>query len=115
MWQVTDQTEATSFVAELLKCRNCVQHFIVYERQKFSKSKARMIYKDLRESYSLLSRKNSILRVAIDVLDISQLSDIYQMKMYAGPDSGLPRFLLVLQNTPLQQNVILSLGRKPIT
>ena len=37
MWQVTDQTEATSFMAELLQCRNCAQHFIVYERQKFSK------------------------------------------------------------------------------
>ena len=54
MWQVTDQIEATSFAAELLKCGNSVQHFIVYERQKFSsQNQASMIYKDLRESYSL--------------------------------------------------------------
>ena len=53
MGQVTDQTETTSFVAELLKCGNCAQHFIVYERQKFPS----MIHKDLRESYSLLQER----------------------------------------------------------
>ena len=39
---------------------------------------------DLRESYSLLQGRTFILCVAIDVLDIFQLSDVYQMKMYAG-------------------------------
>ena len=54
MWQVTDQTEANSFAAELLNCGNCAQHFIVYERQNFpSQNQACMIYKDLHESYSL--------------------------------------------------------------
>ena len=41
------------FLAELLKFGNCAQHFIVYERQKFPS----MIYKDLRESYSLLQER----------------------------------------------------------
>ena len=27
MWQVTDQTEAASFMAEVLKCGNCAQSF----------------------------------------------------------------------------------------
>ena len=40
MWHVTDQTEATNFVAEVLKCRNCAQQIIVYERQKFSMPKS---------------------------------------------------------------------------
>ena len=39
MWHITDQTEATSFVAELSKSGKRAQH-IVYERQKFSKSKS---------------------------------------------------------------------------
>ena len=55
MWHITDQTEATSFVAQFLKCGNCAQHIVVYERQKFpSQNQAGMIYKDLRESCSLL-------------------------------------------------------------
>ena len=54
MWQVIDQTEATSFAAELLKCGNCAQHFIVYERQKFSRqNQACVICKDLREFCTL--------------------------------------------------------------
>ena len=45
-------------------------------------NQARMIYKDLRESQSLLKKKSMF--YAINVLDIFQLSDAYQMKMYAG-------------------------------
>ena len=78
-WHITDQTKSTSFMTELLKCGNCAQHIIVYERQKFSKPKSSR--HDLRESYR---DELNILSVAIDVFDIFQLSDVYQMKMYAG-------------------------------
>ena len=87
MWQVTDRTEATSFVAELFKCGTCAKHLIVYERQKPSKPKS-SVHENLRESYSFLQERTQFLRVAIDVLDIFQLSDVYQMKMYAGPEPG---------------------------
>ena len=54
-----------------------------------SQNQAGMIYKDLRESYSLPQGRTpgdglNILRLAIDVLNIFQLSGVYQMKMYAG-------------------------------
>ena len=58
MWQITDQTEATNFMVEVLKCRNCAQHIVVYERQTFpSQNQADMIYKDLCESHSLLQER----------------------------------------------------------
>ena len=84
---MTDQTEATSFVAELLKSGNCAQHItVLYERQKFSKPKSSTHDESIRIYVSLIvyfKDEVNILGVAIDVLDIFQLSDVYQMKMYA--------------------------------
>ena len=76
MWQVTDQTEATNFVAEVLKCRNCAQHIIFYERQKFSKPKS-----DLRESHSLLQERTQYFTLGDQCFGHLP---VYQMKMYTG-------------------------------
>ena len=73
--------EATSFVAELLKCRNCAQHFIVYERQKFSKPKARMIYKDLRGLR--VQETTQYFTCGDRCFGHLPVVDVYQMKMYA--------------------------------
>ena len=43
-----------------------------------------MIYKDLCESYSLLQGRTQYFTRGDRCLDIFQLSDVYQMKMYAG-------------------------------
>ena len=47
-----------------------------------------MIYKDLREYIVYFKDELNILCAAIDVLDIFELSDVYQMKMYL-PDPEL--------------------------
>ena len=45
-------------MAEVLKYGNCAQHIIVMEGRNFpSQNQARMIYKDLRESHSLLQER----------------------------------------------------------
>ena len=73
-----------------------------------------MICKDLRESYT--SRRNSIFYAWRSML---WASSSYQMftrrRCMLDPESGSLRFSLVLQNTPVQQNVITSLSRKSIT
>ena len=55
MWQGhTDQTEATNFTVELLKCGNSAEHFIVYGKADSpNQNQACMIHNDLGESYSL--------------------------------------------------------------
>ena len=57
----------------------------------------------------------NILLVAIDVLDIFQLSDVYQMKVYARSWFRVTAFFaqFLIQNRPLQQNVISSLEAYP--
>ena len=49
-----------------------------------SQNQAGMIYRDSRESLVYFRDELNILSVVIDVLDIFQLSDVYQMKLYAG-------------------------------
>ena len=57
-----------------------------------SENQAHLIYKDLRESYTWRIDELNILRLAIDVLDIFQLSDVYQIKIYVG-SSFFARFV----------------------
>ena len=57
-----------------------------------SQNQAHMIYKDFEEELN-------ILLFGINVLDIFQLSDVYQIKMYARSELESLRFSLVVQNT----------------
>ena len=63
-----------------------------------SQNQAHMIYKDFEEELNILC-------FGIDVLDIFQLSDVYQMKMYVRSELESLRFHSY--KTPVQQNVIL--------
>ena len=56
MWQVTDQTEATNFVAENVKIVHNVSLFMK-GRNFPSQNQAHMIYKDLCESHILLQER----------------------------------------------------------
>ena len=75
-----------------------------------------MIYKDLRESYSLLQERTQYFTHGdrcfghLPVVGCLPDEDVCQIL-----SQGNCVFLLILQNAPPQQNVISSLGGKPIT
>ena len=75
-----------------------------------SQNQARMIYKDLGESHSLLQERTQYFMRCdqcfghLPVVRCLPDQDVCQVTRYL-------RFSLVLQNIPVQQNVISSLGR----
>ena len=74
-----------------------------------SQNQACMIYKDLRESYSLHQERTQ------ERTDGDRCFGHLPVVGCLPDEERLMRFLLVSEHTPVEQNVILSLRRKPIT
>ena len=78
MWQVTDRTETTNFVAEDVEIVHNISQFMKGRNQQ---NQQRMIYKDLRESHSLLQERTQYFTHGDQCF--GHLPAVYQMKMYA--------------------------------